>query len=333
MSQADESVHLKVLDGWRGLSILAVLAAHLLPLGPKHWELNASSGLLGMAIFFCLSGFLITSFLLRRPDVPDFLIRRTCRILPLAWVALPIGLWFGHAPAASYLPNFLFYANLPPQQLIQGTEHFWSLCVEMQFYAGIALLVALLGRRALKLLPVVCLAITALRIFDGKYDSVETYHRVDEILSGATLALLYSGEFGQRARDVLLRINPWVCAAFLLLSTREDFFGYGRPYFAAALVGSSLVRPTFPFAALLRSRILAYIAEISYALYVIHPILTNTWLGNGPVLTKYLKRPLLVFAIFALAHISTFYYEHRWVDFGKRLSDRRRSRLSEERPA
>jgi peptidoglycan/LPS O-acetylase OafA/YrhL len=331
---ADESAHLKVLDGWRGISILSVLAAHLLPLGPKRWELNVSSGLLGMAIFFCLSGFLITSFLLRRPNIPDFLIRRMCRILPLAWLALPIGLWLGHAPAASYLPNFLFYANLPPQRLVTGTEHFWSLCVEVQFYLSIALLVALAGRPALRFLPIACLAITALRIFDGKYDSIETYHRVDEILSGATLALVYAGEFGQRARAVLLRINPWACAVLLLLSTRTGFIAYGRPYFAAALVGSSLLRPAFPFASALRGRTLAYIAEISYALYVVHPILTNTWLGTGATLVKYIKRPLLIIAIVALAHLSTFYYEHRWVDFGKRLSGRRaQPRESKERPA
>src|ERR1700728_347417 len=107
LREKDQGRHFKVLDGWRGLSILAVLAAHLLPLGPSVWGLNAAAGVLGMALFFCLSGFLITNFLLRHSSVVDFLIRRLCRILPLAWLALLVGLWLAHAGADMYLPNFL----------------------------------------------------------------------------------------------------------------------------------------------------------------------------------------------------------------------------------
>ena len=59
--------YLAVLDGWRGISILLVLASHLLPLGPKGWQLNATAGPMGMALFFTLSGFLITRFLLDAP--------------------------------------------------------------------------------------------------------------------------------------------------------------------------------------------------------------------------------------------------------------------------
>jgi len=74
------------LDGWRGISILCVLAAHILPIGPKFMQLNSTFGPLGMALFFTLSGFLITNLLLRNPSVIDFLIRRFFRIIPLAWL-------------------------------------------------------------------------------------------------------------------------------------------------------------------------------------------------------------------------------------------------------
>ena len=79
-STSTEREHLAVLDGWRGISILFVLAAHLLPLGPKTWKLNSMAGPMGMALFFTLSGFLITRFLLDNVRVTDFLIRRLCRI-------------------------------------------------------------------------------------------------------------------------------------------------------------------------------------------------------------------------------------------------------------
>ncbi|RZA12642.1 MAG: acyltransferase, partial [Proteobacteria bacterium] len=64
--KADKPVNrLEILDGWRGLSILFVMASHMLPLGPKVWELNVAAGSIGMSLFFTLSGFLITSTLQR----------------------------------------------------------------------------------------------------------------------------------------------------------------------------------------------------------------------------------------------------------------------------
>jgi peptidoglycan/LPS O-acetylase OafA/YrhL len=51
------------LDGWRGISILLVLGGHLFPLGPKSLNMNECIAALGMAIFFTLSGFLITTTL------------------------------------------------------------------------------------------------------------------------------------------------------------------------------------------------------------------------------------------------------------------------------
>ena len=71
--------------------------------------------------------------------------------------------------------------------------------------------------------------------------------------------------------------------------------------------------------------VLVYLAGISYALYVIHPMLAHSWLGSGDVIEKYAKRPLLFAVLFCLAHLSTYYYERRWIDFGKSLASRSRS--------
>ncbi len=104
--RAVTSGHLAVLDGWRGISILCVLAAHLLPLGPKLLQLNEMVAVIGMAMFFTLSGFLITRFLLEHTNIVDFLIRRFARIIPLAWLAMAITLPLVDAPASFYLPTF-----------------------------------------------------------------------------------------------------------------------------------------------------------------------------------------------------------------------------------
>ena len=327
----------RVLDGWRGISILAVLACHLLPLGPKAWGLNASAGLFGMAVFFCLSGFLITGFLLKHGDVTDFLIRRLCRIVPLSWLALPVGLWMARAPLSWWLPNFLFFANYPPFWLTPVTAHFWSLCVEVQFYAAVALVYGFFGRRGLRLaLPAGALIITALRIHSGDPASIVTYLRADEILTGGVIALIHRGEFGAGIRAGLMRLNPLLLLMLFTASTLAVLgpLEYLRPYFSASMVGATLIRsePTVAAERLLRrlllTRPLAYIAEISYALYIVHPLLADTWLGSGSKLIKYVKRPLLFAACFGVAHASTFWYEKRWIAWGRRLSGRRAAQVT-----
>ena len=313
---------LAVLDGWRGISILFVLASHLLPLGPKALLLNETAGPVGMALFFTLSGFLITRFLLKHGDVTDFLIRRFFRIAPLAWVALLIVLPLAQATASQYAANFFFYANLPPQQLTEIASHFWSLCVEAQFYVGIAVLVWMLGQRGLYLLPLLCVAITVHRVFAGAQVDIVTWRRGDEILAGAVLALAYEGRLGSISH-LFRYLNAYVLALLLVICSHPaaGFMNYLRPYMAALLVGATLFDPPPALARLLRARTLVYIAAISYALYVTHHILMYTWLGSGDRLEKYLKRGLLLAATFAISHVSTFYFERRFIEAGRTLSE------------
>jgi peptidoglycan/LPS O-acetylase OafA/YrhL len=317
-----------VLDGWRGLSILFVLATHLLPLGPKAWQLNDTSGPLGMSLFFTLSGFLITHFLQNRPDVVDFLIRRFFRIIPLAWLYLALALTLKGASDESWLAHLLFYANLPPEQVGSITSHIWSLCVEVQFYVVVAFLVAVFGRRGLMLLPILCFAITLYRVFHEVHVNINTYYRGDEILAGCILALVYENRFGEMPRKLLGQANQLLLFVLLLISCHpaSGFMNYLRPYLAATLVGATLLNSRTRLASTLDNRILYYIAAISYALYVIHPLLAHSWLGSGSGLEKYIKRPLLFMVLFALAHISTYHYEHRWIRLGKRLAHSRLQR-------
>jgi peptidoglycan/LPS O-acetylase OafA/YrhL len=234
----------QVLDGWRGLSILIVLFAHLLPLGPKTWQLNQTAGPLGMSLFFTLSGFLITNFLLKKQNVLDFLIRRLFRIVPLAWLYIVIVLFLAESDINHYLAHFFFYANWPPMQLTSVTSHLWSLCVEMQFYIGIAFLVLLLKGRGLLLIPVLCLIVTLYRAHDGVHVAINTWYRVDEILAGGVLALSFNDKLGEYPKKFLGWINQWILIALLLLSCHPEsgFMNYFRPYLAAMLVGSTLFR-------------------------------------------------------------------------------------------
>jgi peptidoglycan/LPS O-acetylase OafA/YrhL len=143
--------YLPGLDGLRALAVLAVLAYHL-GLG---W---APGGLLGVGVFFTLSGYLITDLLLGQfartgsLQLLDFWFRRARRLLPalfvmlavvIAWVALLhrpqlAGLRGAVASAAAYVSNWYligqhtsYFARFgPPSPL----GHLWSLAVEEQFY-------------------------------------------------------------------------------------------------------------------------------------------------------------------------------------------------------
>ncbi len=316
---------LRVLDGWRAISILFVLAGHMVPLGPKQWQANAAIAANGMAIFFTLSGFLIVSILLRNPDVPSFLVRRFARILPLAWTALLISFVVHGLAAAYWLPNFLFYANLPPFWLDSWSSHFWSLGVEMQFYVGIATAVALLGRRGLMLVPIAGALVTLARIESGTLISIVTWFRVDEIMAGGMVALLLQGGGKNRGSRMLRAMPFWPTALLFLLSTRPELLilNYARPYLAAAMVGITILRPIAGATPLLESRPMAYVARVSYAVYVIHHFTMFGWLGSGEGIAKYAKRPISFMITFLVAHVSTFYFERAFVDWAHRITSKR----------
>lgn len=309
---------LPILDGWRAVSILLVLAAHLLPVGPKILKLNGAAGSMGMALFFTLSGFLIVRFLAEGMPVGSFAARRLARIVPLSWAAIVMLTVMGDVDGRIVLRYLSFTANLPPIVALPGGEQLWSLCVEMQFYAAVILLCLLPGRRGLYLVPVLCLIVTGLKIAADEKVSIVTWYRVDEILAGGTVALIYCGWFGEWPRRFLGRLSVWPMLIFLL-ATSHSLAGpvqYLRAYAGAAVIGVSLFNTPWLIARVLQTRTMAYIADISYALYIFQGVLLATWLGVGEGLVRYLKRPLLFAALFLLAHLSTFYFERpitRWV--------------------
>jgi peptidoglycan/LPS O-acetylase OafA/YrhL len=298
-----------------------VIAAHTLPLGPKIYELNATAGTVGMALFFVLSGFLITTFLLTRPEPGAFLIRRICRIVPLAWLTMAVCLYLNEAPFQIWVRHLSFAANLPPFGLLATTGHFWSLCVEMHFYFLCAALVFLGGRRGIYMLPAIGVLVTVFRIGMQVPYSIETYYRVDEIFAGATLALLYQLR-PELLRSVLHRCPWWVFATLLAAASHPKFplLNYARPYFAAALIGRTLLMDVGTFALLLRHRLLAYIASISFAMYVFHPLIFHTWIGEGEGWVKYAKRPIGYMILWATSHVSTQYFESFWIALGKKMT-------------
>ena len=148
--RADAAAHWPALDGLRGLAVAAVVAYHL------GW---ISGGFLGVDLFFALSGFLITSVLIRestragRIDLREFWARRCRRLLPavavmVAVVLVVLAVWGSAAEQATargdarwalpYLANWHLIAGARDYWASATTlsvfNHLWSLSIEEQFY-------------------------------------------------------------------------------------------------------------------------------------------------------------------------------------------------------
>jgi peptidoglycan/LPS O-acetylase OafA/YrhL len=322
-------MYLPVLDGYRAASIIFVLCGHLLPLGPKAWRLNESAAALGMTMFFSLSGFLIASQLLNDQNVGRFLIRRAARIWPLVLAYTTIVYFIVQTDADKFLFTNLFAVNYLRQYLDGWNGHLWSLCVEVQFYAAIALAVAVGGRAATWTIWPACLLVTIMRVVSAAEISILTHLRVDEILVGACVATLQLDRSNRSA-------PPWLFLVALLatLATCLPAAGplqYLRPYLTALLLVIAIRQePRRWLELLMTSRPAKYVADVSYALYVIHPAFTHGWFAGDGAFDKYaIKRPISLALTFALAHLSTFYWEKPWMQLAKVLSQRRKPKSAD----
>lgn len=154
--------HSKQLDSLRFVAVFMVLIEHLAYSLGSHF----SAGYFGVDLFFVISGFLITKILLQTDGsfiqgYKNFLGRRLLRILPLYYLLILILLLLGNTHVKSYLLycisftyNYaIVYFNLPTHAI----THFWSLCVEEQFYLFWPLVVLPLKRYRKSLLIFVLL--------------------------------------------------------------------------------------------------------------------------------------------------------------------------------
>jgi len=165
------------IDGLRALAVVAVVVYHAFP----AW---LPGGFAGVDVFFVISGFLITSLLLRSLSdgtysLYGFYARRVRRIFPALVVVLGACLAAGwvvllpkefaqlgrHATAASaFVANFAFWSEsgyFDVEAARKPLLHLWSLGVEEQYYILWPLLLAALWRRA-RLLPCVVVALVLL---------------------------------------------------------------------------------------------------------------------------------------------------------------------------
>lgn len=202
------------IDGLRGFQIFALMAFHYFPT-------VITGGYIGVSIFFVISGYLITSILLKSLNsnsfnLLEFMMRRCQRIFPALIViliaALSIGWLYllsgefkdlGRLITASSIFSANFFAWNEVNYFSSSAElnpllHLWSLGIEEQFYLFWPVLLWIAWKSKVNFFPVIllaCIISFTLNIFSIHYDPIEAFYapwtRFWEILSGGVLSYVH----------------------------------------------------------------------------------------------------------------------------------------------
>jgi peptidoglycan/LPS O-acetylase OafA/YrhL len=291
------------LDGVRGIAVLAVLATHFIFLnhGVTAWSLPG--GFLGVDVFLVLSGFLIGSVLMGEVertgsiDGPGFAGRRARRLIPplavllavQAAVALSLGATWGEQLLQAFLAltftsNWqLSFGHHAPFELV----HLWSLSLEGQFYALMALLIWCLRGRLRHPIRIIwglvagSLVVAVWRLYlyrhgvspEALYERTGT--RLDSLLLGIAAALVWRTRL---VSDSVLRIAGVVglavlAAASVIARPLASWLFEGGFTVVAAAAGTVVAAAATeggPVSWLAGRRSLRWIGGISFSLYLWH---------------------------------------------------------------
>jgi peptidoglycan/LPS O-acetylase OafA/YrhL len=279
------------LDGVRATAVCAVLIGHLIPL--RVLQASVGWGDMGVVLFFCLSGFLISGILLgvksrlertKLAGLKSFYIRRALRIAPIYYLTIAVALLVGYPPALAHAFRLVTYSlNLPglaPSDNLGALSHFWSLSVEEQFYLfwPVAVLFVpqhLLPRLVSALVGLSLLYKISFALGGAPYKTI--FFRIpgciDSLGLGSLLALQYDrSKSPAKTLHAFVSIGKifgclWITMTFLRLTLGID------PYYMGHLVFGVLY---FFVSALAFTGFIAYAVSDSKGL--IGRALENTWM-------------------------------------------------------
>ena len=333
------------IDGLRAVAVLSVVIFHAFPeyLG---------GGFIGVDVFFVISGFLITSLILReqkeeRFSLRHFYARRIRRIFPALSLVLGFGLIAGWiclnfmeykqltkhtGSSAIFITNFMLLREAGYFDNAADTKpmlHLWSLAIEEQFYLAWPLVLMFFKRLPRWLFPVlVVLLLSSLTyslslVFKGdlEHDFYSPLSRSWELLLGASLAF---GVSRQAAIPTAWRnMAGWV--GFVLVFMSACFLDKSMPFPGYWALPPTLGAALILFAGmqsnvnrvLLASRPLVVIGLISYPLYLWHwPLLSF-----ARILESQTPGPELRLALVLLSFILAW-GTYRFIEKPIRFSDR-----------
>jgi peptidoglycan/LPS O-acetylase OafA/YrhL len=336
--------YLPSLDGLRALSILVVIGAHIshstgLFLTQPWTEHVVKQGVLGVHIFFVISGFLITTLLIKEKEASGgvslrkFYIRRGFRILPvLLLYFLLIGILGAFFPIGVRPRDFagplFFLGNFHNFNPSIYFAHFWSLAYEEQFYFVIPFLLSANINRYYKGLAIY-LAAVPLVVLGYGLNNREIHslsHALRFISNFYPLALgsfVSIAIFKHKLRAGYLKKVPFILSLVLLViifaintagigNIKNDYWialaNMANSYLISAFILICICsRNSFLFK-VLNNKASIKIGVLSYSLYVFQQVFTTRVPWSFP-LNQTLSIILNLLILVVLAFCSYTYYE------------------------
>jgi len=330
-----QQAHFPSLDGFRAVAILAVVLSHVLYENQSIFVRR--TGAWGVNLFFVLSGFLITTLLMRermkhgRISFRLFYVRRTLRIIPAALLFLVVmaalnSVYGLGISALGFLKAGLYLQNLPLP--VPGNQwylaHFWSLSVEEQYYliAPALLSIGFLAFRRFALAVIVAAHLVIYAIYHGYGESVALTY-VDAIIK-PIVPLTLGALAAELTMHGVLRVRPLGTLSSLALLILSYLVFCGIPPFVpklfvgtvsslllAWLVLSSIHRTDSVFFACLNAKVMTQLGVWSYSIYIWQQAFThNEFLVTtaSEPLTKALNLALLgIFAILSYRYFEQYF--------------------------
>ncbi len=286
------------LDGLRCLAVVPVIWHHATP-RPLPGILGR--GPLGVDLFFAISGFLITTLLLRerratgRVSLARFYARRSLRIFPLYYAVLAIyalraWLLLGPSPMRDhFLASLPYYATYSANWLVDfDAPHpvifafAWSLATEEQFYLLWPPLIRATRGRILPAAAMIAAIAVDLAAERGALAAalpagtlalrmVTSFAAPIGLGALLALALDHGPSFAASAHVIGRRASAPVALATITALVAWE----GAPLFAvhaamAALVGACAIRPDHGLARTLDAAPLRHVGAVSYGVYLVH---------------------------------------------------------------
>ena len=261
------------LDGIRGLAILLVLAQHI------NLPSSTLGGLVGVNLFFVLSGYLITSLLISeqdksgRVDLRRFYERRVRRLIPaLVAVLIATGVLMAiMGNLAGYIGpaavSFFYVSDIAKAigYDLGYVGHTWSLAMEEQFYLLWPALLIFAPRKWLAPLAIAgivgAIALQLLLVPDNVLAHFRPDVRADAILWGCLIAL------------VPVAVPRWAAAASgIALFVVSFTFLWPYAIGLSSVLSAVFIAGAATLAPVLSARPLVRIGQISYGMYLWHAI-------------------------------------------------------------
>ena len=346
-----KSKRIPSLDGLRAVSIALVIVGHLYRtvshVGPHtpFW-LVAGNASLGVSIFFVISGFLITSLLLREHEryavisLRNFYLRRFFRIFPDAYVgciALLGGFGLISLTRADLVSAATFTWEYSRSATSWALEHLWSLSVEEQFYILWPSTLAILLRRsdkltaakvagALIILGPISRVVTHFN--GGPFYASHSYYllhtRLDTLMFGCLCALLEGTETLENLYRAVAKVI-WIFPIFVLVLYPLLRYQFGDKYlfvagytlegFGIATTMLWLVRNSSSLAGrILNTPVLVYMGVLSYSLYLWQQLFLNP--GNTSITGRF---PIGILCVVAVAMLSYHFVERPFLQYRTRF--------------